>query len=254
MGGKDRGHKDHDQAAEKQIQHDVKCYGCHLTLVEADNYMPAFAYTIGLYKNYNHPEVICFGLSVNLMGSLLNTVKELIEQGGTVQINRDYPDFLEDFNVTFINVDKSYYSHYLGYANWFYDYKPEYPVLQLVWPDATATFPWNESFNPKLLRFQPLLDRNIDFKFIESRNLGVYTSSHVLEGEPILYVYHNEDGDWQFHSSDDPNIDDAKLVALEEIINIDPTVNHIFFLPYGWSAWRKNKNANWEYKEDFVKD
>lgn len=254
MGEMENGHEDHDQLTEKQILHDVECYGCHLALVEADNYMPAFAYTIGLYKNYNQPEVICFGLSVDVMGRLLNIVKGLVQQGQHIQVNCDCPDFLEGFNVRFINVEKSYYPDYLGYANWFYNYETEYPVLQLVWPDASAAFPWDESFNTKWIRFQPLLDRNTDFKFMESRNLGVYTTSAVLEGKPILYVYHNEDGDWQFHSSDNPDIDDAKLVALEEIVKIDPTINSIFFLPYGGYAWRKDKGNSWEYQENVIKD
>ena len=78
----------------------------------------------------------------------------------------------------------------------------------------------------------------------------MFTTKQVLAGEPILYVYHNRDGDWQFHSSDDPDIDDAQLVALESITKIDPTVNDIYHLEYGWWAYRKDKSADWEWGED----
>ncbi len=38
-----------------------------------------------------------------------------------------------------------------------------------------------------------------DFKFNESKEQAVFTCSHVLdEKNPILYVEHDHDGDWQF--------------------------------------------------------
>jgi hypothetical protein len=64
-----------------------------------------------------------------------------------------------------------------------------------------------------------------------------------------LYVYHNEDGDWQFHTSDHPDITDSLLVCLEEITKLDPTVNEIYHLQYGWSAWRSSIDENWQYAE-----
>lgn len=67
-----------------------------------------------------------------------------------------------------------------------------------MWPDKEHNFPWDENFNTDWKFKQPLLDRNTDFKFYERRNLGVYSTSQAQEGNPILYVYHNDDGDWNF--------------------------------------------------------
>jgi hypothetical protein len=33
----------------------------------------------------------------------------------------------------------------------------------------------------------------------------------------MLYVYYNADGDWQFHTIEEPDLKDAMLVCLEEI-------------------------------------
>jgi hypothetical protein len=242
-------HSQHDKEAEQAILYNIEEYGCHLALLEADNYLPAFVYSIGLFKKFGHPEIICFGLKTSVMGVILNHVRDLIKQGQTFEVNKPYNDFLEGYNIQFITVDKEYYANYLGYAGWFYD-SFDFPVLQLVWPDKQSNFPWDADFNPDWKFKQPLLDRNPDFKFYENRNLGVYTTKQALEGEPILYVYHNEDGAWQFHTSLEPDINDAKLVCLSEITKLDPTINEIYHLQYGWWAWRDTQDAEWQYEVD----
>jgi len=243
-------HSEHDKAAKQVILHNIKKYGCHLALLEADNYLPAFVYSIGLFKKFRQPEIICFGLKTSVMGVILNHARDLIKKGQIFEINKPYKGFLEGYSIQFIAVDKEYYANYLGYAGWFYDSSFDFPVLQLVWPDKQGNFPWDKDFNPDWKFKQPLLDRNTDFKFYEERNLGVYTTKQALEGEPILYVYHNEDSAWQFHTSLEPDMNDAKLVCLEEITKLDPTINEIYHLQYGWRAWRSNRDAEWQYEAD----
>lgn len=246
----DQDHPQHDKEAKESILHNIETFGCHLALLEPDNYLPGFAYTIGLYSKYNHPEIITFGLHSDLMGALLNHARDMVKQGITLQPGKPYEDFLQGYTIQFLEVRKEHYADYVGYAGWFYDNTFDFPLLQLVWPDKQHHFPWEEAFNPDWKFRQPLLDRNTDFKFYEERNLGVYTTRQAFEGQPILYVYHNEDGDWQFHTSLHPDTDDAKLVSLEEITKLDPSVNDIYHLQYGWRAWRKNVNTDWEYEED----
>lgn len=243
-------HDQHDRETRETILQNIEKYGCHLALVEPDSYLPGFAYTIGFYGKYNHPEIICFGLHNDLMTALLNHARDLIKQGTTFQPGKPYEGFLKDYTVQFIEVEKEFYADYVGYAGWYYENSFDFPLLQLVWPDKQNLFPWEEDFNPDWKFRQPLLDRDTDFKFYEKRNLGVYTTKQAFEGEPILFVYHNADGDWQFHTSINPKMDDARLVCLEEIIKLDPTINEIYHLPYGWRAWRESINTDWEYEED----
>lgn len=242
-------HSQHDRETKQTILHNIKKYGCHLALHEADNYLPAFVYTIGLFKKFKHPELICFGLKTDVMAIILNHACDLIKKGETFTTNKLYPGFLEGYNIQFLPVDKDYYPNYVGYGSWFYNRTFDFPLLQLVWPDMQHIFPWEKDFNPDWKFRQPLLDRNTDFKFYEERRLGVYTTSQAFNGDPILYVYHNENGDWQFHTSLEPNIEDAKLVCLEEITKLDPTINELYHLQYGWWAWRDRKDAEWKYEE-----
>jgi hypothetical protein len=80
------------------------------------------------------------------------------------------------------------------------------------------------------------LHRTTDFKFYEERNLGVFTTQETLDGKPILWVDHNEDGDWQFHSDQNSDLESVKWVGLESRVNLDPTLNEIYCLNFGQSA------------------
>jgi hypothetical protein len=231
------------------VNDNIEKYGCHLTLIEEDNYLPAFVYSIGLFKKFGHPEIICFGLKTDVATSIINYACDLIKNGETLTTNKLYRGFLEGFPIQFLQVDKEHYHDYVGYAGWFYNQTFDFPLLQLVWTDKQNNFPWDKDFNPNWKFKQPLLDRNTDFKFYEERNLGVYTTRQAFNGDTILYVYHNGDGDWQFHTSVEPNLDDSMLVCLEEITKLDPSINELFNLQFGWRAWRASSVDEWNYEE-----
>ncbi|WP_211999857.1 DUF4262 domain-containing protein [Chitinophaga sp. HK235] len=237
----------HLPVSKEKIQEKINQYGCFIVQVPEDDYLPAFAYTIGLYQQYGHPEIICFGLSVELMASLLNDTCDLIKQGQAFAPCTSYDDFLDNYPVQFLTVDQAYYPYYLGTGCFFYDHS-RFPALQLIWPDKQSLFPWEPEFNPNWLRKQPLLDRNSDFMFQEEKNLAVFTSRQILEGSPILYVYHDEDGDWQFLSEEETDEQDVRIVALSEIVKIDPGIKELHLLSYDQRAWRASAKDKWEWE------
>ncbi len=238
---------DNGPISRKEIQDKIDQYGCYIIQVDSDDYLPAYAYTIGLFQRFKHPEIISFGLSIELLGNLLNDACTSIKEGNSLHADTLYEEFIKDYPIQFLTVDKSYYSDYMAICNIFY-HTEGYPSLQMVWPDKQSLFPWEEGFNPDWKFKQPLLDRNTDFKFYEERNVAVFTTHHVLEGKPILYVYHNDDGAWQFHSEREPDLKDSKLICLEKITKIDPSVNELYHLSLGKSAWRKSVMDNWEWE------
>lgn len=241
-------HAAHDAEAEKQIISDVEQYGFHVAIVPGDGYSPTFAYTIGLYKSYGYPELICFGLSHDLMHSMFWTAKELFDTQPVPDLAVGYPDFIGDFDVRFLTVDKVRYTDYFGYGHWFY-HGWDFPVLQIVWPDKQALYPWEEGFNPDWKWGQPLLDRSLDFKFREERNVAVFTTRQVLEGLPILQVSHETDGDWLFLCGTTTDLNDFKVVCLEEITKRDNTIDELYTLNYGWAAWRESIGGQWNREE-----
>lgn len=234
----------YNEAIESIINGDIEIEGCHIVLVEADDYLPAYAYTIGLFQTYGHPEVICFGLAPEVLKSLLQDTHQLVKQGRKLIPGYLFPEFLKGFKTQFLKVNPAYYPDYFGLAQEHYKSR-NFPALQLVWPDKQHNFPWEESFNPNWKFRQPALDRNADFKFLEERDVRAFTTRQVLEGQPISYVYHNEQGDWQFMSDSKPNAKDARIVCLEDITKLDPSVNDVYALPFGWYAWRNAKGEKW---------
>lgn len=93
---------------------------------------------------------------------------------------------------------------------------------------------------------------NTDWKFHDDPNTACFTTTFVLDGSPIQRVYHDYEGDWQFHgSSDQPTADfDAKLVCLADMIRRDTSLNELHDLPYGWRAERSAPTDEWKCFKD----
>ena len=68
-----------------------------------------------------------------------------------------------------------------------------------------------------------------DFKF-RKRNVAVFTLKQIFyDNIPILYVCHEEeDGAWQFLTGEPVEEKDSMIVALEEILEHDPTINELY--------------------------
>ena len=146
--------------------------------------------------------------------------------------------------ATFLKVDKSNITDYFGAGLNYYE-NENFDALQLIWTDRNDKFPWEENFEKEFLYKQPLLDRNIEFKFNEPKNLTTFTTRQWLEeNKPILRVVHDDDGDWQF-LTEDQMPEDIRIVALEELIKRDNTLNQLFDLQYNEEAERENISDKW---------
>lgn len=85
-----------------------------------------------------------------------------------------------------------------------------------------------------------------NWKFFDAPNTACYATLAVLNHAPILRVCHDYDGDWQFHGAQDQTLlEEAKLVCLRTIIELDHSLNNLCDLPYGWCAERSDPSAKW---------
>jgi hypothetical protein len=87
-----------------------------------------------------------------------------------------------------------------------------------------------------------------DWPFDQPPNCAVITLKAIVAGEmPILFVSHDErDHGWQFLSGDPVSKEDASVVALREIVELDPSILKLADLPAGWVATRRSAYAGWE--------
>jgi len=68
----------------------------------------------------------------------------------------------------------------------------------------------------------------------------------VQERRPILLATHEQDDSWQFlDGSDAPRMEDAVVVALDEIYALDSSIAALADLPAGWQAWRVQGEEAW---------
>jgi hypothetical protein len=232
----------------------IEKFGLQVIMVKETSYLPAFAYSVGLWQNYKHPEVICFGLSIDLMHAIINDVAEIIKQGQRIEVGKSYSNIFKNSSAEFLTVDPDNIKDYFGVAIRHYNHD-HFPATQLVWTDRNDRFPWENEFEERFVYKQPLLDRNTTFKFREEKNLAVFTTRQWVDvGQPILRVVHDHDGDWQFLTGDQLP-EDIRLVAIEEIVRNDLTLNKIFNLDYGESADRSHVGGEWiRSKEDNEED
>jgi hypothetical protein len=68
--------------------------------------------------------------------------------------------------------------------------------------------------------------------------LGVFTSTRVRDGLPVLLVFHDGDGDWQFLSSVEESADEGLHIHVSHLLDNDETLGQLADLPLGWKAWR----------------
>jgi hypothetical protein len=241
----------HNCIDDNKISSDIEKFGWTVLLIEATDYFPSFAYTIGLWKNYKHPEIISFGLSTKTLHLIVNTAGEIIKSGQIIEVGKSYDNFFENSNTEFIKVDSRNISDYFGYAIDYYNTN-EFPAIQLIWTDRNNNFPWDKDYEEEFEFRQPLLDRNAEFKFREAKNLGVFTTRQWLDlKKPILRVIHDTEGDWQFLTGDQMP-EDIKLVALEEMTLVDKTLNEVFNLDYGEEAERETIGGQWTRTESEI--
>ncbi|MGL1886199.1 MAG: DUF4262 domain-containing protein [Reichenbachiella sp.] len=236
--------KNHSCRNDAKTISDIEKYGLTVIILEATEYLPSFAYSIGLWQNYQHPEIIMFGLNTNSLHQIINDVADLVKEGQQIETGKNYPEILVSGRTEFLNVDNRNLSNYFGTAIDFYNSK-NFNALQVIWPDRNNKLPWENEFEDEFRYKQPLLDRNATFKFREEKNMAAFTTRQWLDlNRPILRVIHDLEGDWQFLTGDQLP-EDIKIVALEQLVLRDESLNEVFDLDYGEEAERETENAKW---------
>ena len=124
----------------EQTKLNITKFGLQVIMVTSTNYSPSFAYSIGLTKSYNHPEIICFGLSNNLAHEIINDVAEIVKKGEIIESGKIYSEIFKDSRVTFLEVDKKNIPDYFGAGLNYYG-NEKFNAFQLIWTDRNDKFP-----------------------------------------------------------------------------------------------------------------
>lgn len=149
---------------EKDILNNIDKHGWHCTYVfDPKGKDPSFAYSTGFSKTFKTAEFIIFGLSNDLMHSMLWGVYEQIEKGAIPQDGMVWEDLLGG-GVTCTSrraAHEDTYEEYARSAKWFWKHngnqgKPA--VYQIVWPGAQqGLLPWEEGCSQETIDMQTQL-------------------------------------------------------------------------------------------------
>lgn len=86
-----------------------------------------------------------------------------------------------------------------------------------------------------------------EWLFDDAPNVASFTVRSVMSGEaPIRLVSHDaDDGSWQFLPGTEVLPEDAVVVALHRVVELDPTVAELADLPRGFHAERAERGSPW---------
>lgn len=78
-------------------------------------------------------------------------------------------------------------------------------------------------------------------------NQAVFTTKNVMNNKlTIVRVTHDHDGSWQFFDAVSTNsFENAMLVSLKNILNIDSSISDVIHIDEGHRAQREEKNKPW---------
>lgn len=115
--------------------------------VFGDEELQQYSYTIGLYKNYGHPEVAISGIKGEIASQFLNIIGENIKNGRIyLTKGQQYDDIANDYNCEFKEINSRMNGYFFGRADWFYG-NTLYTALQCVYPDKLGRMPWHEGYS-----------------------------------------------------------------------------------------------------------
>lgn len=141
-------------ALDLRVLADVAERGWHV--IQANDTVAGHAFTVGLFRSFDHPEVVLFGLDAEAREASLHRLATRVRAGERFEHAGFASGILADRAVTFRAVARRHALACLGYAGWFHG-GPRFPALQAVWPDAEGRFPWERWFAPGLRAAQPIL-------------------------------------------------------------------------------------------------
>jgi hypothetical protein len=251
--------------SETKLLDDIEKYGWGVMHIRPEHAIPGWSFTVGVYDTVGKPEIIVVGLNDTLAHSVLNDAAKRLQDGADFPEGHREPELLANVDCEFRELDRRWISQAMGWAKWFYG-SDQFPVIQCVYPDLKGKFPWETGFEQSWRSRQPLLFAGANetqveehfweanekgsvydgWVFSESPHTGVYTTQRINEQkEPITYVSHDEDGDWQFHGPGNSDAESAVLICFHHIVDRDLTIKELADLPLGWCAWRDKVGDPW---------
>jgi hypothetical protein len=141
---------------DRKILEDIERFGCSVMHVSAEGDLAPFSYSVGITKSSGAPEVVVIGLKQPIAHFIVNEYNQRVREGEQFLPGHRYSGFIEGFEVLAVPVGHEHYREHFGYDLWLYK-GSSFEVLQLVYPNTSGVWPWQEEADEWFRRWQPLL-------------------------------------------------------------------------------------------------
>jgi hypothetical protein len=142
-------------ASDLRLMADVAQAGYHVVSGSSTGDAPAFAFSVGLFRTFDHPEVAIFGLSPDVLGAAVRRVAERVRAGARFDEEDVLEGIVDGRAVAFRRIVPRHYGARLGHAVWYHG-GARFPALQILWTED-GHFPWDRWYPRTLRDAQPVL-------------------------------------------------------------------------------------------------
>jgi len=139
-----------------RILSQVSSTGWAVPGVSGDGTAPPWAYSIGLWASYGHPDLAAFGRPLGQLAVIVKRLCQRVADEDSLSLG-DELDHVCPSRLAIREVDDSWRLTSLFHcSDEFHGYiRP--PIYQVVWADRDGNFPWELRFEPTLAGVQPML-------------------------------------------------------------------------------------------------
>jgi Domain of unknown function (DUF4262) len=144
------------QASMQAIAADIRTVGWSVSAVLGDEIAPPWAYTVGLWLSHQGPELTMFGLPVEHLTTILNSMGDRMASGALIEVG-DLAEGICPCSLAIRPVHASWRTTSLfAISDRYYGYiRPT--CLQVVWPDRRGRYPGDRGFQARYEGRQPML-------------------------------------------------------------------------------------------------
>lgn len=141
---------------EKRFVENIREHGWFGTHVAEGENEPRFSYTTGFWLGLQMPELVIFSLPTELSHQIFWSFYNDLSSGRKYTIGAPIAEMIEGYPVILKPVLKDHYPDHFGWSRWFYR-GDKFEVNQIVFPDKSGQFPWDDGASDGFKATQPHL-------------------------------------------------------------------------------------------------
>jgi hypothetical protein len=133
----------------------IEQQGFYVVGVLAEGDLPAFAFTVGLWKTKQHPELFMVGGTLERMSTTVGMfAKAVVEGSAPVRDGLVLRELARP--LAFMKMARRHYAEWLGAARMYHG-GDDFDVLQVFMADPSGRFPWEPAVDEMYVKLQPIL-------------------------------------------------------------------------------------------------